>query len=84
MGHPAETIIQASSNCPAHAVQVLTNCYYKDVPGLAMDLAAVLRRQIEFIEAGLWCSWMRPVLFVSQDAPWAAEAIKSCAGTHLE
>src|SRR5882762_6533791 len=33
--------------------RVLTNCYYKDVPGLAMDLAAVLRRQINHVLDGI-------------------------------
>ena len=31
--------------------RLLTNCFYKDLPDLAMDIAAMLRRQIELIEA---------------------------------
>jgi len=55
--------------------RVLTNCYYKDVPGLAMDLAAVLRRQIEFIEADVVQLDEACIIGFPQDAPWAAEAI---------
>ncbi len=31
--------------------RVLTNCFYKNVADLAMDIAGVLRRQLELIEA---------------------------------
>jgi 5-methyltetrahydropteroyltriglutamate--homocysteine methyltransferase len=55
--------------------RVLTNCYYKDVSGLAIDLAAVLRRQIEFIEADVVQLDEACIVGFPQDAPWAAEAI---------
>jgi 5-methyltetrahydropteroyltriglutamate--homocysteine methyltransferase len=31
--------------------RLLTNCFYKDLPELAMDIASILRRQVELIEA---------------------------------
>lgn len=55
--------------------RVLTNCSYKDVADLAMDLAAVLRRQIEFIEADVVQLDEASIIGYPEDAPWAAEAI---------
>jgi 5-methyltetrahydropteroyltriglutamate--homocysteine methyltransferase len=55
--------------------RVLTNCYYNDVPDLAMDLAEVLRRQIELIEADVVQLDEACIVGYPQDAPWAAEAI---------
>jgi 5-methyltetrahydropteroyltriglutamate--homocysteine methyltransferase len=55
--------------------RVLTNVYYKDVADLAMDLAAVLRRQIEFIEADVVQLDEASIVGYPEDAPWAAEAI---------
>ena len=55
--------------------RVLTNCYYNDVADLAMDLARVLRRQIELIEADVVQLDEASIVGFPQDAPWAAEAI---------
>jgi len=53
----------------------VTNCYYKDIADLAMDLAAVLRRQLEPIEADVVQLDEACIAGFPQDAPWAAEAI---------
>jgi len=55
--------------------RVLTNCFYKDVADLAMDIAAVLRRQLELIEADVVQLDEACIAGFPQDAPWAAEAI---------
>jgi 5-methyltetrahydropteroyltriglutamate--homocysteine methyltransferase len=55
--------------------RVLTNVSYKNVADLAMDLAAVLRRQIEFIEAEVVQLDEACIVGYPEDAPWAAEAI---------
>jgi len=31
--------------------RVLTNCFYKDIPDLGMEIAAILRHQLELVEA---------------------------------
>jgi 5-methyltetrahydropteroyltriglutamate--homocysteine methyltransferase len=55
--------------------RVLTNCFYKDLPELAMDIAVVLRRQLELIEADVVQLDEACVAGFPQDATWAAEAI---------
>src|SRR6266852_7214545 len=55
--------------------RVLTNCYYKDAGDLAMDLAVVLRRQVEFIEADVVQIDEASIVGFPEDASWAAEAI---------
>lgn len=55
--------------------RVLTNCFYKDVADLAMDLAAVLRRQLEFVEADVVQIDEACIVGYPQDGAWAAEAI---------
>jgi 5-methyltetrahydropteroyltriglutamate--homocysteine methyltransferase len=55
--------------------RILTNCFYKDVPELAMDVARVLRRQVELIEADTIQLDEACIAGFPQDAPWAAEAI---------
>jgi 5-methyltetrahydropteroyltriglutamate--homocysteine methyltransferase len=60
---------------PHMLARVLTNCYYKDVADLAMDVAAVLRRQLQFIEADVVQLDEACIAGFPQDAPWAAEAI---------
>jgi 5-methyltetrahydropteroyltriglutamate--homocysteine methyltransferase len=60
---------------PHMLARVLTNVAYKDVAELAMDLAAVLRRQIEFIEADVLQLDEASIVGYPEDAPWAAEAI---------
>ncbi|MGB9404959.1 MAG: cobalamin-independent methionine synthase II family protein [Candidatus Acidiferrales bacterium] len=55
--------------------RVLTNLFYKDVADLAMDIAAVLRRQLELVEADTVQLDEACIIGFPQDAPWAAEAI---------
>jgi 5-methyltetrahydropteroyltriglutamate--homocysteine methyltransferase len=55
--------------------RVLTNCFYKNVADLAMDLAVVLRRQLELIEADTIQLDEACIAGYPEDAPWAAEAI---------
>jgi len=53
----------------------LTNCFYKDLPELAMDIAAILRRQIELIEAETVQLDEASIIGFPEDASWAAEAV---------
>ena len=55
--------------------RILTNCFYKDVPELAMDLAAILRQQLEFVEADVVQLDEASIAGYPQDASWAADAI---------
>jgi 5-methyltetrahydropteroyltriglutamate--homocysteine methyltransferase len=55
--------------------RVLTNCYYRNVPDLAMDIAAVLRRQLELIEADVVQLDEASIVGYPEDAVWAAEAV---------
>jgi 5-methyltetrahydropteroyltriglutamate--homocysteine methyltransferase len=55
--------------------RMLTNCYYKDVSELAMEIAEVLRRQLELIEADTVQLDEAAIIGNPEDAPWAAEAI---------
>lgn len=60
---------------PHMLARVLTNCFYKDVAELAMEIAAVLRRQVELIEAEQVQLDEAAIVGSPEDAPWAAEAI---------
>jgi 5-methyltetrahydropteroyltriglutamate--homocysteine methyltransferase len=60
---------------PHMLARVLTNCSYKDIAELAMDIAAVLRRQLELIEADTIQLDEACVIGYPQDADWAAAAI---------
>jgi 5-methyltetrahydropteroyltriglutamate--homocysteine methyltransferase len=60
---------------PHMLARVLTNCFYKDVADLAMDIAAMLRRQMELIEADVVQLDEACIAGFPQDASWAAEAI---------
>jgi 5-methyltetrahydropteroyltriglutamate--homocysteine methyltransferase len=60
---------------PHMLARVLTNCFYKDVADLAMDIAVVLRRQLELIEADVVQLDEACIAGFPQDATWAAEAI---------
>jgi 5-methyltetrahydropteroyltriglutamate--homocysteine methyltransferase len=60
---------------PHMFARTLTNCFYKDIADLAMDIAGVLRRQLEFIEADMLQLDEAAIVGYPQDAPWAAEAI---------
>jgi 5-methyltetrahydropteroyltriglutamate--homocysteine methyltransferase len=55
--------------------RLLNNCYYKDLAELSMDIAAVLRRQLELVEADTIQLDEASIAEYPQDAPWAAEAI---------
>src|SRR6476661_4285585 len=55
--------------------RVLTNCFYKNVPDLAMDIAAILRRQLELVEADVVQLDEAGIVGFPEDAVWAAEAI---------
>jgi 5-methyltetrahydropteroyltriglutamate--homocysteine methyltransferase len=55
--------------------RLLNNCYYKDIAELAMDVARVLRHQLEFVEADVVQLDEASIAEYPQDAPWAADAI---------
>jgi 5-methyltetrahydropteroyltriglutamate--homocysteine methyltransferase len=55
--------------------RVLTNCFYKNVADLAMDIAAILRRQLELVEADVVQLDEASIVGFPEDAVWAAEAV---------
>ena len=55
--------------------RLLTNCFYKDTADLAMDLAAVLREQLELVEADTVQIDEASIVGYPQDSGWAADAI---------
>jgi len=55
--------------------RVLTNCFYKNIPDLAMEIAAILRHQLELIEADVVQLDEASIVGCSEDAAWAAEAV---------
>ncbi len=55
--------------------RIMTNCFYKDMGALAMDIAAVLRRQLELVEADTVQIDEACIAGYPQDAAWAAEAL---------
>jgi 5-methyltetrahydropteroyltriglutamate--homocysteine methyltransferase len=60
---------------PHMLARVLTNCFYKDTADLAMDIAVVLRHQLERIEAEVVQLDEACIAGYPEDAPWAAEAL---------
>ena len=60
---------------PHMLARLLTNCYYKDVSDLAMDIAVILRQQIELVDADTVQIDEASIVGSPQDAAWAAEAI---------
>ncbi|HUJ94430.1 MAG TPA: cobalamin-independent methionine synthase II family protein [Terriglobales bacterium] len=70
-----KTPLKFTCTGPHMLARMVTNCYYKDIPDLAMDLAAVLRRQLENIEADVIQLDEACIAGYPQDASWAAEAI---------
>jgi 5-methyltetrahydropteroyltriglutamate--homocysteine methyltransferase len=60
---------------PHMLARLLTNCYYKDVADLAMDIAEVLRSQLEFLEADTVQLDEASIVGYPEDSIWAAEAI---------
>ncbi len=55
--------------------RLLNNCYYPDIADLAMDIARVLRRQLELVEADTVQLDEASIAEYPQDAPWAVDAI---------
>jgi 5-methyltetrahydropteroyltriglutamate--homocysteine methyltransferase len=55
--------------------RLLTNCFYGDTAELAMDIAGVLRAQLELIEADTVQIDEASIVGFPQDASWAADAI---------
>jgi 5-methyltetrahydropteroyltriglutamate--homocysteine methyltransferase len=55
--------------------RVLTNCFYKNVPDLAIDIAVILRRQLELVEADVVQLDEASIVGFPEDAVWAAEAV---------
>ena len=60
---------------PHMLAKVLTNRHYTDLPELAMDIAAVLRKQLEPIEAAVVQLDEANISGHPEDSKWAAEAI---------
>jgi 5-methyltetrahydropteroyltriglutamate--homocysteine methyltransferase len=60
---------------PHMLARLLDNTYYRDLPELAMDIAAVLRRQLELVDADVVQLDEASIAGFPQDARWAAQAI---------
>jgi 5-methyltetrahydropteroyltriglutamate--homocysteine methyltransferase len=60
---------------PHMLARVLTNLYYGDVAELSMEIASVLRRQLELVEAETVQLDEACIVGYPQDAAWAAESI---------
>jgi 5-methyltetrahydropteroyltriglutamate--homocysteine methyltransferase len=67
--------LKFTSTGPHMLSRVLTNCFYKNVPDLAMDIAAILRRQLELVEADVVQLDEASIVGYPEDAIWAAEAV---------
>jgi 5-methyltetrahydropteroyltriglutamate--homocysteine methyltransferase len=64
-----------TSTGPHMLARLLNNTYYPDLPDLAMDIAAVLRRQLELVDADVVQLDEASIAGFPQDTRWAAEAI---------
>ena len=64
-----------TSTGPHMLARLLNNMYYADLPDLAMDIAAVLRRQLELVDADTVQLDEASIAGFPQDTRWAAEAI---------
>jgi 5-methyltetrahydropteroyltriglutamate--homocysteine methyltransferase len=64
-----------TSTGPHMLARLLNNTYYPDLPELAMDIAAVLRRQLELVEADTVQLDEASIAGFPQDTKWAAQAI---------
>ncbi|HTA47195.1 MAG TPA: cobalamin-independent methionine synthase II family protein [Bryobacteraceae bacterium] len=60
---------------PHMLARLLTNCFYKDVADLAMDIAATLRSQVELLEADTVQVDEASIAGFPEDSAWAAAAI---------
>ncbi|MGB0035196.1 MAG: cobalamin-independent methionine synthase II family protein [Candidatus Acidiferrales bacterium] len=65
---------------PHMLARALTNFFYGDIADLAMDIADVLRRQLEFVEADTVQLDEASIIGFPQDAKWAAETINHVLG----
>jgi 5-methyltetrahydropteroyltriglutamate--homocysteine methyltransferase len=65
---------------PHMLARLLTNDFYPDLQALAMDIAAVLRRQLETVDADVVQLDEASIAGNPQDAAWAAEAINHVLG----
>jgi 5-methyltetrahydropteroyltriglutamate--homocysteine methyltransferase len=72
-----KTPLKFTCTGPHMLSRMVTNCYYKDIAELAMDLAAVLRRQLESIEADVVQLDEACIAGYPQDSLWAADAINN-------
>jgi 5-methyltetrahydropteroyltriglutamate--homocysteine methyltransferase len=55
--------------------RLLTNCHYRDAADLALDIARVLRSQLELLEADTVQLDEASIVGFPEDSVWAAEAI---------
>jgi len=60
---------------PHMLARLLTNVFYKNTADLAMDIAVILRRQLELVEADVVQLDEASIAGFPEDAAWAAEAI---------
>lgn len=60
---------------PHMLARLLTNVFYKDVAALAMDIAAILRRQLELVEADVIQLDEASIAGFPEDSAWAAAAV---------
>jgi 5-methyltetrahydropteroyltriglutamate--homocysteine methyltransferase len=60
---------------PHMLARMLTDLHYGDIGELAMEIAKILRRQLELIEADVVQLDEACIVGSPEDAPWAAEAI---------
>jgi 5-methyltetrahydropteroyltriglutamate--homocysteine methyltransferase len=60
---------------PHMLARLLTNCFYKDVCDLAMAIAAVLRVQLELVQADMIQLDEASIAGFPEDSAWAAAAI---------
>lgn len=70
-----KTPLKFTSTGPHMLARLLTNCYYKDIADLAMDIAGILRAQIEVLEADTVQIDEASIAGFSEDASWASQAI---------
>lgn len=70
-----KTPLKFTCTGPHMLARALTNCFYKDMSELAMDIADVLRRQLELVEADTVQIDEASIVGFPQDSSWAAEAV---------
>jgi 5-methyltetrahydropteroyltriglutamate--homocysteine methyltransferase len=60
---------------PHMLARMLNDCFYRNVPDLATDIAAVLRQQLELVDADTVQLDEAAIAGYPQDSVWAAEAL---------